>query len=424
MLQKSNNGKIDIHNYKQKFEWIVKRIETKQDLLPSNIKTLLNYKQSLVVEGLSYPRMLKLLDVMLRISLWLGKDFKEVTRKDIDKLVEKIQSNDNRSAWTKQGYMVSIKRFFKWFYKSDEYPELVKHIKTSVAKNCEKIPEEMLTEEEVIKIIDVAENYRDRALVSLLYETGGRVGELGSLSIKHVELNDSEGYVTLHGKTGARRVFIKSSVPYLRKWLDVHPLRNDKDSALFVGIWCVGKNKPMNYEAIRKQVAELIKKAKVDKPANPHNFRHSRATFLAGYLTEAQLNYVMGWQPGSDMASVYVHLNGKDVNDAIRTIYGLGEEKRIKESKFVPKKCMICGELNEVNSDICGRCNNPLSFKGAVIRQMSSEDEKFENILKEMFWDKFKDKILQQIDPVQVKELLEEAEKASKASQIKAVSVS
>ena len=38
---------------------------------------------------------------------------------------------------------------------------------------------------------------------------------------------------------------------------------------------------------------------------------------MANYLTEAQMNVYFGWTQGSDMPGVYVHLSGRDIDDAI-----------------------------------------------------------------------------------------------------------
>jgi len=44
---------------------------------------------------------------------------------------------------------------------------------------------------------------------------------------------------------------------------------------------------------------------------------------MTNYLTEAQMNIYFGWAQGSDMHGVYVHLSGRDVNDAILKVNGV-----------------------------------------------------------------------------------------------------
>jgi len=79
---------------------------------------------------------------------------------------------------------------------------------------------------------------------------------------------------------------------------------------------------------ILKSVAQ---KAGIDKPINPHHFRHSRATDLAKKLTEAQLCQYMGWIQSSREAATYIHLSGRDMDKAILTLHGLAEEETEEE---------------------------------------------------------------------------------------------
>ena len=76
---------------------------------------------------------------------------------------------------------------------------------------------------------------------------------------------------------------------------------------------------------------EVAQKAGIDKPINPHHFRHPRATDLAKKLTEAQLCQYMGWIQSSKEAATYVHLSGRDMDKAILTLHGLAEEETEEE---------------------------------------------------------------------------------------------
>ena len=87
-----------------------------------------------------------------------------------------------------------------------------------------KLPEDLLTEDNVLEMIEVANHLRDKALVATLYETGARIGEMATLKIKHVHFDDFGAQLTMAGKTGMRRVRTVFCVPYLSSWLATHPL--------------------------------------------------------------------------------------------------------------------------------------------------------------------------------------------------------
>jgi len=89
------------------------------------------------------------------------------------------------------------------------------------------------------------------------------------------------------------------------------------------------------------------RRAGLRKAVNPHIFRHSRASNLANKLTEAQLKDMFRWTQSSEMAAVYVHMSGRDVDKALLKIHGLaGEEEKEEENKLKIIKCLRCGEKN------------------------------------------------------------------------------
>ena len=110
----------------------------------------------------------------------------------------------------------------------------------------------------------------------------------------------------------------------------------------------------MDYQPLLCKVKQIAKKAGIKKKVYTHILRHTRASILANYLTEAQMCEYFGWIQGSDMPRVYVHLSGRDIDKAINKIYGLEEEE--EEEILKPKKCPRCGYVNAPTDRFCGRC--------------------------------------------------------------------
>ncbi|MDP2767143.1 MAG: tyrosine-type recombinase/integrase [Candidatus Methanoperedens sp.] len=117
-------------------------------------------------------------------------------------------------------------------------------MKIPTRNDTRKLPEDMLSEEEIEKMINACEHPRDRALVASLYESGARISELGNLKIKHVKFDQYEAVLMVDGKTGMRRVKIIFSSPYLATWLENHPFRQNPEAFVWVGIGTVGRNVP------------------------------------------------------------------------------------------------------------------------------------------------------------------------------------
>ncbi len=357
----------------------LRRVERSKEILPKNKKAIKAFTDACTREGLTLSSIAKYLNSLIKIASWTDKGFATWKREDVEKIVERIQK-ENCSEWTKHAHKVTLKKFFRQLMKTDEYPEEVRWIKTSIKRRNTKIPEELLNESEVLKMIDHCENLRDRAIISFLWESGCRVGELLSLQIKHVEF-DEDGYARIiipEGKTGPRRLRCVSSAPHLNMWLQNHPLKDNKNSPLWVGIGTVGRNKPLMYSAVRKLLANAAKRTGVTKAVNPHNFRHSRATFLANHMTESQMKQYLGWVQDSSMAAVYVHLAGRDTDEAIDRMHGIDEEEGKRESVLKPKECLRCRFVNPSEFKFCGRCTAPLSTE--VARSLWKETEKLDEM--------------------------------------------
>jgi site-specific recombinase XerD/ribosomal protein L40E len=327
---------------------------------------LVEFEKQLLSEGLTAIRVSKYLDTLRRIADMLGKPFEEATVEDIKDLVYRIERS-GYSPWTKHDYKVALKRFYKWLKGGNEdYPPEVKWIKTTLKAKDEILPEDLLTEEDVMRLVNAADNPRDKAFIITLYESGARIGELGSMLIRDVKFEEGYTALTLKGKTGSRRVIVVASTPYLMAWIQNHPLRGRPNAPLWVNMGTVNRYKPMSYPALAKILKVAAERAGLKKKVHPHKLRHSRATFLASKLTEAQMNQVFGWRQGSKMPSIYVHLSGRDLDEAILGVYGLRKRSEEGEAKLKPKICPRCQTPNQFDARFCVRCGLALDVKTAM----------------------------------------------------------
>jgi len=354
---------MSLHKYTSKLASEKRKIA---QLPPEIHQTLISLEKSLTAEGLSPARILKYLLTLRRIYSILQKPFQEATREDIETVLQKIEK-ENYSAWTKQNYRVILKRFYKWLRKSEQYPPEVSWIKTTIKKSEEKIPDQLLTPEEVKKLVYSADNIRDKALIMLLYDSGARISEIGTLKTGSIIFQENYALVTLQGKTGMRRIPLTISIPYLQNWITNHPSK-EIDAPLWVSLGSKNHLKPLSYSQIAKIIKKCAYKAGLKKRIHPHLFRHSRASELANHLTEAQMNIFFGWNQGSDMPRTYVHLSGRDIYDTILNIAGVKTERKNEEKKFESFKCPRCSQINQYEAKYCSRCGLILDIKEAVYK--------------------------------------------------------
>lgn len=312
-------------------------------------------------------------------SSW-GNHSKKITKEDISRLVREIEEKDYTD-WTKHDYKLILKIFFRWFKKTEEYPEEVKWIRLKVGKG-HLLPEEILTEDEVKRLAECATSLRDKAFILILYESGCRIGEILSLRIRNVQFDNYGAVLIVSGKTGDRRVRVIASAPKLAAGIDNHPFKEDIDAPLWINMSMNNRNGVFSYGPSKTMLKETAMRAGIRKRIHPHLFRHSRATFLANHLTEAQLKQHFGWVQASEMASTYVHLSSRELDNTLLNLGGIQVEKKEKETALRTIACPRCAEKNSPESKFCMRCGSPLDVKTALkVDELRAKADKLMNIL-------------------------------------------
>jgi site-specific recombinase XerD len=168
---------MDIHNYKRQFERSLERIQESKELLPENKKLILEFKDYLLSEGIGLARINRFLFELMKYNKMLKKPFPEACKDDVRAIVARIEQTD-LSAETKKCSKIVLKKLYRFIRKIEEegkYPEEVEWIKTRIPENHKKLPEELLTEKEIMNIIQKCDNLRDKALISSLAESGCRI---------------------------------------------------------------------------------------------------------------------------------------------------------------------------------------------------------------------------------------------------------
>ena len=296
----------------------------------------------------------------------LNKDARKCTRADIEEFI--LAMNKSKYApITRKKTKQTLKKFFKQLYGRDSYPKIVKWVVGDHIENF-KLPEDMLTEDDVKALINACLNPRDRCMIALLFDGGIRAGEFLRLKIKDLVFSkDNVCYITIKkGKNDAeRRVPLVFSVPYLTTYVNEMRANAQQEDPLFVKFDCHRNitNKAFDYPDLRKLLGDLRHRAQLKKHFTAHTFRHSRASFYANKLTESQLKAFFGWSGGSRMVATYVHLSGRDVDNAVLLANGIINEKGERTMpKLVSRICLKCGKTCEATATICQNCNTPLDI--------------------------------------------------------------
>jgi len=303
--------------------------------------------------------------IVRELSDFLQKPFRNATEQDIFAFIgHKSKTCGERSLFM---YKLITKAFYKFLYGlEDSYPEQVKNLNKNLKHNGNnhKVaikPEEILTKEDIATLVRHCEYYRDEAILTVLYESGCRIGEFVGMNVGHLVDHKHGKTLVVDGKIGQRRILLVESVPYLNKWLEHHPMKDsaNKDE---IPLWCTLKPpfKRAELNTIQCLLRTLRKRSETKKRMNAHSFRHSRATYLAKFLSDAQMRTFFGWKGGSEMVGLYTHLSGKDTDATILKSAGLVEEEEAPEvSPLQAKACERCKTVTlERRSFACYAANH------------------------------------------------------------------
>lgn len=369
---------IDIHDYEVAYTRAVAAVE-RSNISQRNKDLIFGYRDACLVQQLcGKVRLIRAMGALALFASILQKDFDTITKTDVQQLLSKLLAHDPPySAATLATYRAILKRFCTWQAHPDAFsqhatpPEHVAWITVHLRKRDQRPLERnaLLTPQDIEDVLRVTRNTRDRALISVLWETGGRIAEVGNLQLRHVTKAAHGFTLDLNGKTGHRNPIIVSSAPALAAWLADHPFPHDPDAPLWAHRVSTPHPRHLTYASIARLLQRTFARAGVTKRVHPHLFRHSRVTYVLanGLMNESQAKAYFGWTPDSDMLATYAHLVDSDANNAILRENNLAPQKQV--SVMQPRTCQICEEINQPTAEYCVKCGAVLDLKRAYEHQ-------------------------------------------------------
>lgn len=365
---------VNVDLYKNRFE----RVYADESKPAENFTVMRRYLRRVENQGLKPASVALTYQTLQVFSQWLTKPLESLTEDDILDFLDYMNDfefvkGDKTKKYSQvsiQTYKVQLKKFFTAIGK----PELSAALRTRNVKREKKDRKDLLTKQEIERLINAAICPRDKALIATLYESGARKGEILSCKVNDAEFNEYGCRLTFpQGKTGKRTVQLVYASSFLRNWIETHLCKlangeTDPNACLFISLLSrKTENGVPVYECLSDaglnlQIRKIAKRAGITKRVNPHSFRHARATDLAEHLTEQQLKKYLGWTQSSTMAAVYVH--DPETDNAILKMNGIVIGETHTDGLKVGR-CPRCHELNPESVAYCGKCGLPLTQQAA-----------------------------------------------------------
>ncbi|MFH1588858.1 MAG: site-specific integrase [Candidatus Diapherotrites archaeon] len=359
----------------------LEKIKSSKKICKENIDLMTSFDHENKAKGLSPGGRIHYVFALRKLALKINKPFKEMTKLDLIDYFSWLGSE--LAPVTNNQYKVCTKAFFRWLEGDNEvYPDKVKWIKKDHSHNTFKLPEDILSPEEVKKMIDVADHPRDKALIHVLYDSAGRASEILDLTVGDVKFDRYGATIIVKGKTGMRRIRLINSVPDLTTWINCHKDKDNPKAPLWLNLnFSLNKKSPivpLGLNGIGKRIPLIAERAGIKKNVHPHLFRHSRLTELAKDFSESELKIIAGWTGDSKMPKIYIHLSGADIDKKMLQLHDLIEEKEAKKKDILePKQCPRCKEKNPSTSKFCYKCSMVLDLDTAMkLEEYREKDDK------------------------------------------------
>ena len=226
----------------------------------------------------------------------------KLTNRDVELFIESVFIERKYSVSSQRQFISALKIFTAFCPQTT-----INDLSLERPKKSRILPN-VLSQEEVLKIIQLTRNLKHRAIIVLLYSSGLRIGEVTSLLLKNIDILRRQ--IKVEGGKGRKDRFVvlaNTFLPLLQNYLSTF-----KPAFYFVE---GTEGKKYSQSSIRKFLFKSVQKAGISKKVTPHTLRHSYAThLLENGVGLRHIQELLGHaKPETTM--IYTHVAKKDLLD-------------------------------------------------------------------------------------------------------------
>ena len=239
-----------------------------------------------------------------------NKNIKTINKKDIQNYIEYLGKELEEKSVSRN--ISTLKSFYKYQKMNKEIDK--NPMETITNPKLKKTLPKVLSEEEVNKLLDINLNndfdYRNKAMLELMYSSGLRVSELINLKVNDIDLSNES--VRIFGKGSKERIvpLNEYTVDALKIYITSHRkelFKHGENDYLFLN----NHGLKMTRQGFFKILKKKTKKKIIKTDFSPHTLRHSFATHLLKY--GADLRSIQELLGHSDISStqIYTHISNE-----------------------------------------------------------------------------------------------------------------
>lgn len=219
-----------------------------------------------------------LLDLMSFLK-WFNNDVRITTKEDILNYISFLRGNLNEKSINR--HISSLKSFYSYLADMN-YISINPLEDISILKVKKTLPKYLSTEE-VDKLLNIKLNtafdYRNKAMLEVIYGTGLRVSELVKLEYSNIDFENS--IVRVKGKGKKDRIVPLGEIAsyYLKIYINDYRkklLNNNNYNEIFLN----NHGKPITRQGFNFILENIRRETGIEKELTPHTLRHSFATHL------------------------------------------------------------------------------------------------------------------------------------------------
>ena len=262
-----------------------------------------------------------ILDVFKYLE-YINKDYNQTDNDDIYKYLTYLDQ-EKYSIYSVVRKISSLKAFYNYLNEEDVY-----HVNIDIErpKFYKKLPK-VLTIDEVDRLLNIPLetpfDYRNKAMLELMYATGLRVSELLNLTPLNIDLDKQ--IVRCYGKGNKERIVPmgNTACKYLKIYLEEYRngfLKGYLCDKLFLN----NHGKSMTRQGFFKNLKLIADKQGITDEITPHMLRHSFATHLLNNGADLRSIQMMLGHENISTTGIYTNVSSEKIKDNYDLYYPKG----------------------------------------------------------------------------------------------------
>ena len=246
------------------------------------------------------------------LTTFFNKNILLLNSDDIKKIINELKI----SSRSKAHYLSVFNSFYNFmilYGKLQKNPcENIKSPK--IAKSLPKY----LNEDEIDKLLNIKLlkpiDYRNKAMLELLYATGTRISELLNLELNNIDFDECIIRVVGKGKKDRIIPIGNSALHYLNLYIKEYRsfiLKTKQSNYVFIN----NNGGKMSRQGFFKILKQIASKSGISKDISPHVLRHSFATYLLNNGADLRVIQELLGHENLVTTEIYSHLGNKKIEE-------------------------------------------------------------------------------------------------------------